>query len=134
MAVESEALRLEKFALIAALTKGEPFTVEFSRVVLSSAIIIVFILVHKHYANPLSKISSVHWSAPWSRCYILWQVYIDRRRFAHYEGHINESGHIQPVVRVAPNEISIMTLAGLDAVYKAGFDRSSHYQVFQNYG
>ena len=134
MLEEYKIVSLERLTPLALIFSKIPFATDQHRVLWASLIFLVVLIVHRHQSHPLSKIPSIHWSAPWSRCYILWQVYLDRRRWAHYAGHMKTPDRILPVVRVAPNEVSIMTIAGIDTVYKAGYDRSSHYLVFQNFG
>lgn len=47
---------------------------------------------------------------------------------------MKHDGEILPLIRVGPNEISLMTTQGMKTVYDGGFDRTSHYSVFQNFG
>lgn len=89
---------------------------------------------YKHRTDPLSRVPSLHWSAPFSRVYILWQIYQNKRRYAHSDAHWGEDGEVRPLVRVAPTEVSIMTIEGTKIVYDGGFERTSHYTVFQNFG
>lgn len=109
------------------------FLVELSLFLLSIASLILHAL-YKHWVDPLARIPTVHWSAPYSRSYIIWQTFQNRRRYAHYDAHMNHDGEIRPVIRVAPNEISIMTIQGVRTIYDGGFERTSHYTVFQNFG
>ena len=88
---------------------------------------------YKHFTNPLRRIPTIHWSAPFSRWYILWQVYQNRRRYAHYDAHMKRNGEVLPLIRVAPNEISIMTIQGVRVVYDGGFDMTPHYTTFRNF-
>lgn len=129
--------KISQWAILASVVstgEGETITVNITRFVLAFSILLIVFFVHNCLSHTLSALPSIHWSAPWCRVFILWQVYLDRRRLAHYAGHMSKAGRILPVIRVAPNEVSIMTTAGLDVVYKGAFDRSSHYSVFQNYG
>ena len=109
-----------------------PSLIEWVFVLCSVASCTVYAL-YKHWTDPLARIPTIHWSASFSRCYILWQIYQNRRRYAHYDAHV-EHGEIRPVIRVAPNEVSIMTVQGIRIVYDGGFDRTSHYIAFQNFG
>ena len=88
---------------------------------------------YKKRTDPLAPIPTIHWSAPFSRSYVIWQAYQNRRRYAHYDAHMKHDGEILPVIRVAPNEISIMTIQGIRTVYDGGYDRTSHYTAFQNF-
>ena len=89
---------------------------------------------YKHRIDPLARIPSLHWSAPYSRIYILWQIYHNKRRYAHYDAHRSHDGEILPLIRVTPTEVSLMTTQGTKIVYDGGFERTSHYTVFQNFG
>lgn len=98
---------------------------------------IALLALHTYYkcrTDPLAQIPPLHWSAPFSRIYILWRIYQNRRRYAHYDAHTSHDGEILPLIRVAPNEVSIMTTQGTKIVYDGGFERTSHYTVFQNFG
>jgi hypothetical protein len=105
-----------------------------TQIFLWSPALLIFHIIYKYWTSPLSKMPSVHWSAHWSRCFILWQIYHDTRRHAHYVGHTQKATKILPVIRVGPNEISIMSVDGIETVYDNGFDRSSHYSAFYNFG
>lgn len=89
---------------------------------------------YKHWTDPLAQIPTIHWSAPYSRSYIIWQIYQNRRRYAHYDAHMKRDGEILPLIRVGPNEISMMTTQGIKIVYDGGFERTLHYTVFRNFG
>lgn len=89
---------------------------------------------YKHSTDPLSRIPTIHWSAPFSRCYIIWQIYQNRRRYAHYDAHMKHVGGILPLIRVGPKEVSLMTTQGIKTVYDGGFERTSHYTAFENFG
>jgi hypothetical protein len=39
-----------------------------------------------------------------------------------------------PVVRLAPNELSLNDLNGLRTVYAGGFEKGEWYGIFDNYG
>ena len=101
---------------------------------LMSIALLVLLTLYNHWIDPRTRIPTVHWSAPFSRSYIVWQIYQNRRRYAHYNAHVKHDGEILPLVRVAPNEVSIMTIPGIRMVYDGGFDRTSHYTAFQNFG
>jgi hypothetical protein len=106
----------------------------FFQLFLWSPAFLIFSIVYQYWTSPLSQIPSVHWSAPWSRCFILWQIYHGNRKHAHYIGHTKRAGEILPVIRVGPNEISLMSVDGIETVYNNEFDRSSYYRAFQNFG
>lgn len=109
------------------------FSVDSSLFLIPIALLALYIF-YKYWSDPLGRIPTIHWSAPFSRSYIIWQIYRNRRRYVHYDTHMNREGEILPVIRVGPNEISIMTTQGIKIVYDGGFERTSHYTVFQNFG
>ncbi|KAK4249572.1 cytochrome P450 [Corynascus novoguineensis] len=80
--------------------------------------------------SPLSRIPNAHWSAPFSRLWILWI------RRAHRENRTLHSAHrrLGPVIRVGPNELSINDFDCVRTVYQGGFEKPSWYSVFDNYG
>lgn len=47
---------------------------------------------------------------------------------------MKHDGEIVPLIRVGPNEVSIMTTQGIKTVYDGEFERTSHYTVFENFG
>ena len=100
---------------------------------------IMIALVRSAYialAGPLSDIPPIHWLARWSRFYNLYIKYFYSTRTAHYEAHTSKSndGDYHPILRVGPNEVSIMTTEGIKAVWGAGFERPPWYVVFANFG
>ena len=93
------------------------------------------IILYSMLAGHLSDIPNLHWSARWSRSYNLYIKYFYSVRLVHYEAHVrNDGGALRPIVRVGPNEVSIMSSEGVKAVWGAGFERSPWYKVFYNFG
>lgn len=92
--------------------------------------------VYHQFFDGLSHIPVVHWSAKWSRCHLLWTKYFYSTKVVFYNAHLNDNDKagFRPLLRVAPNEVSIMTSEGVRIVWGAGFDRSSWYEVFSNFG
>ena len=85
--------------------------------------------------GPLSDVPNIHWLAPWSSYYNLYVKYFHSVRERHYQAHINASGRdFRPIIRVGPNEVSIMSSDGVKAVWGAGFERPPWYDVFHNFG
>ena len=92
-------------------------------------------VVYSTVFGPLADIPNVHWLAPWSRYYNLYIKYFYSIRVAHYEAHVNKSGDVsRPIIRVGPNEVSIMSSEGVKVIWGAGFERSPWYSVFYNFG
>ncbi|SPQ26839.1 322ad217-00c0-4be7-8269-79ef246af42e [Thermothielavioides terrestris] len=100
----------------------------------AAAAIFVFLsyryLVYPALLSPLSRVPSAHWSAPFSRLWILWI------RFARRENRTLLSAHrrLGPVVRVGPYELSINDTDSVRTVYQGGFEKPAWYSVFDNYG
>ncbi|KAJ5146150.1 uncharacterized protein N7515_000714 [Penicillium bovifimosum] len=86
--------------------------------------------------DPLSHVPPLHWSTPFSRLNQLYTTYYHDRHFANYDAHKEVPGKrkFRPVVRVGPNEVSLMTAAGVRTVYGGNFEKAAWYEVFSNYG
>jgi hypothetical protein len=96
---------------------------------------VVFFAIYKFVAypafiSPLSKIPNAHWTVPFSPLWILWT------RFSCRENRDLHAAHLKlgPVIRLAPNEISVNDVAGLRTVYAGGFEKGEWYSIFDNYG
>lgn len=101
--------------------------------VLATIVVILltyYFILHPALFSPLAKIPSAHWSAPYSRLWIL------KIRYNKRENGTLRAAHrlLGPVVRVAPYELSIDGVECVRTVYSGGFDKSSWYSVFDNYG
>jgi len=97
---------------------------------------IVIRFVNHRLTSPLRKIPAIHWLGPWSSYYNIYIKYFYSIRLNHYEAHTKSKGRdgFLPVVRVGPNEVSIMTSEGVKVAWAGGFERSQWYNVFQNFG
>ncbi|KXX75322.1 putative sterigmatocystin biosynthesis P450 monooxygenase STCB [Madurella mycetomatis] len=80
--------------------------------------------------SPLAHIPNAHWSAPFSRLWIL------GIRFTHRENRTLHAAHYRlgPVIRVGPYELSINDIESVRTVYQGGFEKPAWYSVFDNYG
>ncbi|KAM3075516.1 hypothetical protein ACMFMG_007659 [Clarireedia jacksonii] len=87
-------------------------------------------IVYPAFISPLSKIPNAHWSSPFLPTWILFQ------RFRCRENRTVHALHRQlgPVIRLAPNELSINDVEGLRLVYGGGFEKGKWYSIFDNYG
>ncbi len=101
----------------------------------SGLLVFLFLAIYKFivyptFVSPLSKIPNAHWSAPISPLWILW---IRRRCRENRKLH---AAHLRlgPVIRLAPNELSVNDLASLRTVYAGGFEKGQWYSIFDNYG
>jgi predicted transposase YbfD/YdcC len=85
----------------------------------------------KTQASRLSTIPNAHFSAPYSR---LWLLYLKATETEH---HARERAHrrMGPVVRIAPNELSVNCIEnGVKTIYSGGFEKGEWYKGFVNYG
>ncbi|KAL2149345.1 hypothetical protein VTH82DRAFT_8693 [Thermothelomyces myriococcoides] len=87
-------------------------------------------VVYPAVFSPLARIPNAHWSAPFSRVWILWIRWAHRENRTLYRVH----RRLGPVVRVGPNELSINDLDSVRTVYQGGFSKPTWYSVFDNYG
>jgi hypothetical protein len=100
------------------------------------ALIAAVVLIYNFLTHPLRRVPAIHWSAPWSSAHILITKYFYGVRYTHYDAHMNHNGAegFRPILRVGPNEVSIMSEQGADVVFTGGFDRAPWYDVFSNFG
>ena len=89
---------------------------------------------HSVFCGSLSSVPKMHWLAPWSRLYNVSLKYFYNIRTCHYHAHMNGKDGQQPILRVGPNEVSLMSTEGVRLVWGRGFNRSPWYDVFQNFG
>lgn len=88
-------------------------------------------VIYPVLVSPLAKIPPAHPSAPFTSIWIFWKRHQFKENAALYAAH-NKLG---PVIRTAPNEISINCVdGGLRTVYAGGYEKSSWYNFFESYG
>ncbi|KAF4554853.1 Cytochrome P450-like protein 9 [Elsinoe fawcettii] len=88
-------------------------------------------ILHPLLLSPLSSVPPAHWSSPLSP---LWLLHLRRRGSPNATIH---SLHLQhgPILRVAPNELSLNCVnGGVRTIYSGGYEKGSWYAVFRNYG
>jgi Cytochrome P450 len=88
-----------------------------------------YYVVYPAIISPLSKIPSGHPIASFLPIWIWWKRrkgYESRSIFAAHQRH-------GPVVRLAPNEVSVVSLEGLRKIYIGGFERTEWFLQFRNY-
>jgi len=92
--------------------------------------LIYLFLIHPSFVTPLSKIPKAHWSVPFSS---LWILLI---RFNKRENATLQKAHerLGPVIRVGPNDISVNDIHYVRTIYGGGYEKTSWYSVFDNYG
>ena len=89
-------------------------------------------LVYPAFLSPLSKIPNAHPTAPFSEAWILWIRYNNRNNRTTLAAHQKYG----PIVRMAPNELSINVVdEGIRTVYAGGFEKHDWYpRLFPSYG
>lgn len=99
------------------------------------AVFLVYI-IYTYYYDPLSSVPNLHWSSPLSRLHYLHSKYSNRHRAGLLTAHRNQSDEdgFQPLVRVGPREVSIMTTSGVKTVLDTSFERDTWYDAFKNFG
>lgn len=95
-------------------------------------VILYRFLVYPNFVPPLSRIPKAHWSSAISSCWILWIRYSSLEISTIHEAHKKYG----PVIRLAPNEISVNCVkGGIQTVYSGGFEKHEWYSnLFDNYG
>lgn len=88
-----------------------------------------YYVVYPAIISPLSKIPSGHPTASYLPIWIWW------KRRKGYESRSILAAHQRhgPVVRLAPNEVSVASLDGLRKIYIGGFERTEWFLQFRNY-
>jgi hypothetical protein len=99
-------------------------------VVILSVLVIYKFIVYPAFISPLPKVPNAHWTSPISPLWIHWIRYSCRENSTLHAAHIKQG----PVIRVAPNELSVNDITGLRTVYAGGFEKGPWYSIFDNYG
>lgn len=96
------------------------------------SVLIYKYIFHPVLVSPLASVPNAHWTAPLSSAWITW------RRFKATNNRTIHVAHkrLGPIVRVAPNEISINCVdGGIKTVYGGGFEKHEWYpRVFGSLG
>ncbi|GIC86440.1 cytochrome P450 [Aspergillus udagawae] len=102
-------------------------------IVAASTLLVLFLykfLIAPYFLSPLSKIPNAHFTAPIS------DYWIERKRRSGQEVLTIYDLHRKygPVVRLGPNELSVNSLRGLQAIYTGAFEKHSFYRdAFVNF-
>jgi hypothetical protein len=98
---------------------------------LAGLVLYKFVL-YPAYLSPLSKIPNAHPTAPFSEAWILWTRHNMRNNRATLVAHQKHG----PIVRMAPNELSINCVdGGIRTVYAGGFEKHDWYpRLFSTFG
>ena len=106
------------------------FVTGMSSIALLLLILYKFIL-YPAFVSPLSNIPNAHWTSSTFPIWIWWKRRIGFESRAIYSTHQKRG----PIIRLAPNELSLASLDGLRQVYTAGFEKDPWYlDEFVNYG
>ena len=94
-------------------------------------ILLIMHLVHRYLGtlHPLNAIPNAHPTAPFSSLWLLSIRYRKRENRTVWESH----RRLGPVVRLAPDEVSVCTLQGLRTIY-GDWEKNAWYEAFINYG
>lgn len=83
------------------------------------------------FLSPLRRIPPAHWSSSASRLWVLSKRLREQDTPAVHEAH----SRLGPVVRLAPNELSVNSPEGVRAIYGGSFPKNDWYaNVFSNFG
>ncbi|KAF7188929.1 Cytochrome P450 monooxygenase [Pseudocercospora fuligena] len=89
-------------------------------------------IIYPAFLSPLAKIPNAHWSASISPLWILYN------RQQQQDTSVVNACHTRlgPIIRLAPNEISVNSVdGGIRTIYAGGFEKGDWYSnVFSNYG
>jgi hypothetical protein len=102
---------------------------------LAIAILLSYLLYHLVLCpapfSPLSKLPPVHHTSSFLPTWIWWQRRHGRESRAIHAAHQRRG----PIMRLAPNEISIASLGGLGKIYgrRRDFSRTNWFLSFRNY-
>ena len=82
-------------------------------------------------SSPLNAIPNAHFTAPFSRLWILWV----RATGKEFSACLSAHRRLGPVIRVGPKELSINCIEnGVRTVYGGNWDKSSMYSMFTYLG
>ena len=89
-------------------------------------------IIEPAFLSPLAKIPAAHWSAPVSSLWILNERRRQRETPTVHAAH----QRLGPIIRLAPNEISVNSVeGGIRAIYSGGYEKGDWYKnIFINYG
>ena len=104
-------------------------------VIVGSALILLVVyqsLLYPYFLSPLSKIPNAHFLSPVSRFWIVWVRLNERNNQTLLAAHRRHG----PIVRVAPNEVSINCVDdGTRNIYAGGMEKPRWYpDQFASYG
>lgn len=82
-------------------------------------------------SSPLARIPNAHFSAPYSRIWILWTKWRGQQHPKRLQAH----KRLGPLIRIGPQELSVNIIdGGVQNVYGGAIDKPNFYSQFDNYG
>lgn len=81
-------------------------------------------IIYPIFLSPLAKVPNAHWSSPFLPLWILWTRFYSKENRTLHAAHLKYG----PVIRVAPNELSINDISGVRTVYTGGLRRVNGIQ------
>lgn len=110
---------------------GMPIIPVFAAVAIAALAVYKYV-IHPAMISPLARIPNAHWSSSISPLYVLFHRQQQNDTTMLHDAH----ARLGPVVRLAPNEISINSVeGGIRSIYAGGFEKGKWYSnVFSNYG
>lgn len=110
----------------------EFLSIPFLSVIVSLSLFIYKFIVHPAFLSPLAKIPAANWHARISPLWLYWKRFTITENQTIIRLH-REKG---PIVRTAPNELSVNCYeGGLKTIYTGGFPKHAFYaRRFTNYG
>lgn len=97
----------------------------FAALILLSLLLVLYKrIIQTHFTSSISQVPAAHWSSHFSSLWILWIRYKECEVRTIYEAHQK----LGPVVRLAPNELSVNCVkGGIQAIYAGGFEKHAWY-------
>ena len=83
------------------------------------------------FASPLAGIPNAHFTAPFSRCWLLWTRYTGQESTQRLTAHRRHGS----IIRLGPTELGVNCIDdGIRTIYGGNFDKASMYANLSNYG
>jgi hypothetical protein len=94
-------------------------------------LLLILHYIHKYFGGlrPLNAIPNAHPTAPFSSIWLLSIRYRKRENRTVWESH----KRLGPVIRLAPDEVSVCSLQGLKTIY-GDWEKNAWYEAMINYG
>lgn len=90
-------------------------------------------VIQPAFLSRLARIPPIHWSSRFSRLWIFHKRLLEKETLSVHDAH----SRLGPIIRLAPNELSVNSLEGLRTIYGGSnpFPKNDWYaNIFTNYG